>query len=311
MAKGSKEIRRRIRSVRNTQQITKAMKMVAAARLRKSEGRTQASRPYTDTLRQVMARLSGASAEVDHPFLRHIAPDVPRVMLVLFTSDKGLCGSFNTSLLKKAEEFIREQRALGREVVLVTVGRKGQQYFRRRGTEPSAHFASFTNKSTYSDLRPLGTLLTNAYTSANVSEVYMVYARFVSVAKNLPRAVRLLPVETPKVAAGGGRPSVAASEDSAQGRAPSQGFRQEFTLEPSPEALLVALLPRYFQTVLFQAAIENFTSENGARMVAMENATKAAGDMIKSLTLEYNKARQAGITLELLDIVGGAEALKG
>jgi F-type H+-transporting ATPase subunit gamma len=242
----------------------------------------------------MMARLSGASADVDHPYLRHIAPDVPRVMLALFTSDKGLCGSFNTNLLKKAEEFIREQRALGREVVLVTVGRKGQQHFRRRGIEPSAHFASFTNKSSYADLRPLGTLLANAYTGQSVSEVYMIYARFLSVARNVPGTARLLPVETPKE-------TPAAQTD----------FRQEFTLEPSPEELLVALLPRYFQTVLFQAAIENFTSENGARMVAMENATKAAGDMIKALTLEYNKARQSGITLELLDIVGGAEALKG
>lgn len=294
MAKGSKEIRRRIRSVRNTQQITKAMKMVAAARLRKSEGRTQASRPYTDTLREVMSSLSGVSGEVDHPYLRHVAPDVPRVLLAIFSSDKGLCGSFNTNLMKKAEEFIRGQHSLGREVDLVTVGRKANMYFRRRGLNIVANFPSFTNKSTFADLRPLVSQLTGSYTNAEVSEVYMIYARFISVARNIPTALRLLPIEAPPAAVG-----------------EQHGFRREFTLEPSPQELLLQLLPRYFQTVLFQAAIENFTAENGARMVAMENATKAAGDMIKDLTLEYNKARQSGITLELLDIVGGAEALKG
>jgi len=279
--------------VRNTQQITKAMKMVAAARLRKSEGRTQASRPYTDTLREVMSSLSGVSGEVDHPYLRHIAPELPRVLLLLFSSDKGLCGSFNTNLIKKAEEFIREQKQQGRQVDLVTVGRKANMHFKRRGFEISAHFPSFTNKSSFADLRPLVTQLTGAYTSMAVSEVYMIYARFINVAKNLPSVIRLLPIEAP----------AASTQQGA--------YRREFTLEPSPQELLLQLLPRYFQTVLFQASIENFTAENGARMVAMENATKAAGDMIKDLTLEYNKARQSGITLELLDIVGGAEALKG
>lgn len=127
MAKGGKEIRRRIKSVKNTQQITKAMKMVAAARLRKSEGRTQASRPYSDTLRRVMQRLGEVTSggSFDHPFLRHVAADVPRVMLVIFTSDKGLCGSFNSNLIRRAEEFIRQQQAIGREVDLVFVGRKG------------------------------------------------------------------------------------------------------------------------------------------------------------------------------------------
>ncbi|MCC7477140.1 ATP synthase F1 subunit gamma [bacterium] len=296
MAKGGKEIRRRIKSVKNTQQITKAMKMVAAARLRKSEGRTQASRPYSDTLRRVMQRLgdvtSGGSFE--HPFLRHIAPDVPKVLAVLFTSDKGLCGSFNTNLVRKAEEFIRQQTQAGRQVELVLVGRKGYQYFKSRGLASGDYIASYTHKSSFADMKPLVNLLTSAYMGQQVSEVYLIYSRFVNVVKNIPSVVRLLPIEAPP-----------------QAEASSSGFREDVSLEPSPEALLEVLLPRYFQTVLFQAALENFTSENGSRMVAMENATKAAGDMIVDLTLQYNKARQAGITLELLDIVGGAEALKG
>ena len=294
MAKGGKEIRTRIKSVKSTQQITKAMKMVAAARLRKSEGRTQASRPYSDTLRTVMSNLSAVAAEADHPFLRHVAPDVPRVMLVLFTSDKGLCGSFNSNLIRRAEHFIAEQEALGRQVSLVCVGKKGFQAFRKRFSL-SDYVPSFTNRTTFADLKPLSNTITEAYLSGSVAEVYLIYARFVNVVKNIPTAVRLLPIERP-----------------AEGSEPAgQGFRQDYTLEPSPEQLLEMLLPRYFQVTLFQAAIENFTSENGSRMVAMDNATKAAGEMIAELTLQYNKARQAGITLEILDIVGGAEALKG
>jgi F-type H+-transporting ATPase subunit gamma len=293
VAKGGKEIRRRIKSVKNTQQITKAMKMVAAARLRKSESRTQASRPYTDTLRKVMSSLSGVTGEASHPYLTHVAPDLNRVMLVLFTGDKGLAGAFNANLIRRAEDFVKALRAEGKEVDLVTVGRKGHQYFRRRAWELGETYPSFSHTSTFADLRSLGARITGAYLNGRVSEVYLIYARYVNVAKNYPVAIRLLPIEAPQ-------------DEQAAG-----GPREEYALEPSPEALLELLLPRYFQTVLFQAAIENFTAENGSRMVAMENATKAAGDMIGALTLQYNKARQAGITLELLDIVGGAEALKG
>jgi F-type H+-transporting ATPase subunit gamma len=292
VAKGSKEIRGRIRSVKNTQQITKAMKMVAAARLRKSEGRSVASRPYTDTLKKVMGQLTGGGGESDHPFLSHIAPDVRQVLLVLFTGDKGLAGSFNANLIKRAEQFLREQQALGNSVKLVCVGKKGWQYFTRRAVPVESYHPSFTDKTSFADLRPLIDELTNAYSSQSVSEVYLIYARYVNVVKNIPTVVRLLPIEAPQAG-------------------PQTGGAADYELEPSPAELLQALVPRYFQTVLFQAAIENFTSENGARMVAMENATKAAGDMIQELTLQYNKARQAGITLELLDIVGGAEALKG
>lgn len=294
MAKGGKEIRGRIRSVRNTQQITKAMKMIAAARLRKSEGRTSASRPYTKTLREVMQHLAEVAGEFEHPFLSHIAAEVPRVLCVLFSGDKGLCGSFNANLIRRCEQFIREQQAQGREVDLVCVGKKGHGYFRKGAVTLAGYYPSFTHSTTFAELKPLTQQLTEAYLGQSVSEVYLIYARFINVVRNLPTVIRLLPVERIEEASPAAR-----------------GFRQDFALEPDPEELLQLLLPRYFQTVLFQAAIENFTSENGARMVAMENATTAAGEMIDALTLQYNKARQQGITLELLDIVGGAEALKG
>jgi F-type H+-transporting ATPase subunit gamma len=292
VGKGGKEIRQRIRSVKNTQQITKAMKMVAAARLRKSEARSIASRPYADTLRTVMGQLSSAGVEIDHPFLKHIAPEANRVLLVMFTGDKGLAGSFNANLIKRTELFIREQQALGKQVELVAIGKKGWQYFHRRLRQPETYHPGFTDKSTFADMQPVLREITNAYLSQRVSDVYLIYARFINVVKNVPTVVRLLPIEAPA-------------------KQEQTGFREDYALEPSPAELLEVLVPRYFQTVLFQASIENFTSENGARMVAMENATKAAGEMIDSLTLQYNKARQAGITLELLDIVGGAEALKG
>jgi F-type H+-transporting ATPase subunit gamma len=296
MPKSGKEIRRRIRSVKNTQQITKAMKMVASARLRKSQNRTEASRPYAETLQSVMRRLSGEASDVEHPFLNHIAPDVPRVGLILMTSDKGLCGSFNSNLTRRAGEFIRSQREAGNEVELVAVGKKGRTWARSMGYEMRLEAPAFSDKSTYADISAVTNVLTDLYLHHQVSEVYLVFARFINVAKNEPTVVRLLPIET--LAGGAEEPE-------------EHGYEQEYILEPSPEELLASLLPSYFRTVLFQAALENYTSENGARMVAMDNATSAAGDMIEELTLQYNKARQAGITLELLDIVGGAEALKG
>jgi F-type H+-transporting ATPase subunit gamma len=295
MAKGSKEIRKRIKSIRNTQQVTKAMKMVAAARLRKSEGRTHASRPYSDTLREVMGNLAAVASEFEHPFLAHIAPDVPKVMLLHLTSDKGLCGSYNTNLNRRALQFVREQREQGRDVVVHCAGKIGGKFARTEGLTVGQRYEAFTDKTSFAELNQIADQLSAAYLSHEVSEVYLNYARFINVVKNEPTVVRLLPLE----------PIEAAAEEQAS------GFRQEYDLEPSPEELLDILLPRYFRTQLFQAALESFTSENGARMVAMDNATSAAGEMIDNLTLEYNKARQAGITLEILDIVGGAEALKG
>jgi len=292
VAKGGKEIRRRIRSVKSTQQITKAMKMMAAARLRRSEGRTAASRPYTDTLQAVMRDLTAVAGEIEHPYLSHLAPDVPRVLLLFLTSDKGLCGAFNTNLIKRAQAFVNEQTKAGRSVEMICAGRKGKSFAAKADAELLTAYPSFTDKTTYADLRKVSDLLTEAYLNKRVSEVYLIYARYVNVVRSIPTLVRLLPIEQ--------LPEAAADE-----------AERDYMLEPNPPELLALLLPRYFQTILFQAAIENFTSENGSRMVAMENATKAAEEMIDYLTLQYNKARQAGITLELLDIVGGAEALKG
>jgi F-type H+-transporting ATPase subunit gamma len=295
MAKGGKEIRTRIKSVRNTQQLTKAMKMVAASRLRKSEGRTAASRPYAGTLEAMMRDLAAVTADVEHPFLSHIAPEVPRVLVLFITSDRGLCGSYNTNLDKALDHFVAEQAGLGRQVRLLCAGKKGFKFAQQAGYEVHERFPGFTDKTAFADIKHITNMMTQAYLDREVAEVYVLYARFINVMRSEPVAVRLLPVSA----------LPGAGEDAGSG--PSG----DFILEPSPEELLKQLLPRYFQTVLYQAALESFTSENGARMVAMDNATSAAGDMINDLTLQYNKARQSGITMELLDIIGGAEALKG
>ncbi len=242
-----------------------------------------------------MGNLAAVATEFEHPFLKHVAPEVPRVLLLHLTSDKGLCGSYNTNLNKRAMQFIREQQELGRDVQVNCAGKVGDKFARAQGMEVGKRYEAFTDKTSFADLNKIADELSAAYLSHEVSEVYLNYARFINVVKNEPTVVRLLPLE----------PVEPAEEQAAS------GFRQEYDLEPSPEELLDILLPRFFRTQLFQAALESFTSENGARMVAMDNATSAAGEMIDNLTLEYNKARQAGITLEILDIVGGAEALKG
>jgi F-type H+-transporting ATPase subunit gamma len=299
MPKGGKEIRRRIRSVRNTQQITKAMKMVAAARLRKSEGRTQASRPYSDTLQEVMRRLGTEAEELEHAYLNHLDRGMPRVLLLLMTSDRGLCGAFNTNILRRARRFSQEMQAPndlypgGRQVELVCAGKKGAVWARGHGLKIAAQYPSFTHQTTYADLAEVTQLLTGSYLAREVSEVYLIYARFLNVMRSAPTVVRLLPIE-----------KLPQSDER------DNGYHHEYLLEPSPQELLAKLMPSYFRALLFQAALENFTSENGARMVAMDKATSAAGEMIDKLTLEYNKARQAAITLELLDIVGGAEAIQ-
>jgi len=211
------------------------------------------------------------------------------------TSDKGLCGSYNANLNRRAAHFIRDQREAGREVVVYCAGKVGDKYMRGAGFEVGKRYEAFSDKTTFAQLNAIAGELAAAYTGGEVGEVYLNYAKFINVVKNEPTVVRLLPLEPIE-----------------QADKPDSGsYRLEYDLEPSPEELLNILLPRYFRTQLFQAALESFTSENGARMVAMDNATSAAGEMIDNLTLEYNKARQAGITLEILDIVGGAEALKG
>jgi F-type H+-transporting ATPase subunit gamma len=283
----ARDIRRRIRTVRNIEQITNAMRMVAAARLRKAQERVLAARPYASQMRSLMQRLAGAAGAITHPLLqRH---DGNRVALVVFSSDRGLCGSYNVNLGRLTLDFINERQPS--EVSLFVVGKRGRDLLRRRGYPPTQSYPVPTD-GTFAHIRPISLAVRSMYEQNQVDEVYLVFARFVSTMVQRPTVVQLLPVEPP----------VVAPEDQEQ--------PLEYIFEPTPTQLLEHLLPRYVDTVLFQALLEAMASEFGARVTAMSNATNNASEMIEQLTLNLNRARQAAITKELAEIMGGVNALQ-
>ncbi|MGC8833284.1 MAG: ATP synthase F1 subunit gamma [Armatimonadota bacterium] len=280
----ARDIRRRIRTVRNIEQITNAMKMVAAARLRKAQDRVQAARPYAQQMHSVMQRLSRAAEGVQHPLLEKRQGN--RLAVVLFTSDRGLCGSYNVNLCRLATELVR-----GRDAKLIVFGRKGRDYLRRRGYSLHAVF-EVPAEGSFAAVRPVSSIVRGLFESNEVDEVQLVFARFVSPMVQRPIALRLLPIEPP--------------EQNETPTAPG-----DYIFEPSPEELFKHLLPRYVDTQLYQALLEAIASEHGARMTAMSNATNNASEMIERLTLDLNRARQASITKELTEIVTSADAVKG
>jgi len=280
----TRDIRRRIRSVKGTQKITKAMKMVAAAKLRRAQDRIVAARPYADTLARVLGSLA-ARTEHTHPML--VRRPVGRVWLVVVTSDKGLCGAFNTNLLREAERVLSERR--WEDVEVVAVGKKAADFFARREVAVAHAERETMSRLTADDARRIADMLATAFTSGQVDEIWLLYNRFVSLIRHQPVLERLLPVEPPEAEAGE-RPI-------------------DYIYEPDPEALLDQLLPRYVQTEVARALYDSAAAEQAARMTAMDAATKNADEMIGRLTLLYNRTRQAAITKEILEIVAGAEAL--
>lgn len=282
-----RDIRKRIASVKNTQKITNAMKMVAAAKLRRAEENVTAARPYADKMREVLASLASRANPAAHPMLEVREPK--KVLLILVTADRGLCGAFNSSLVRRTEAYMREMTAKGIQVDLVTVGRKGNDYFRRRRVEIVKPFSNVMNKISYELAGDIVSEATQRFLAGEYEEVYVMYNRFRSAVTQVLTLLKLLPV--------------AAEEP---------GPRQlEYLYEPSEEELLESVLPRYVQIQVFTALLDSVASENGARMTAMEAATSNAEEMIHKLTLKANRMRQESITTELMEIVGGAEALKG
>lgn len=279
-----RDIRRRIRSVRNTAQITRAMQMVAASRMRRAQQRVLASRPYSEAVRTMLGELSQQRADPSqvHPLL--LARPERRVAYVVFTSDRGLAGALNSNVLRRATEEILAQDA---EPDVVTVGRKGQDFFSRRGRRLLATFTGLGERAEYEGMIPLARVLIDAYVSESVDGVYLVFPRFVNTLTQQPTVLRLLPI--------------APLEE--------HGTELEFIIEPSAEAVMDALLPRYVEVELYQTLLETTASEHSARMVAMRNATDNAEELIEGLTLAYNKARQASITKEITEIATAAEAL--
>ncbi len=285
------DIRRKIGAVKKTQQITKAMNMVSAAKLRGAQQRMEGFRPYAGAFVKMLGNMAGRVEPEIHPFFQQAEP-VERVGLVLMTADRGLCGSFNVNLINTAVKFIREKEAAGIEISLICVGRKGRDFFRRRKREMLAQYVDVWNKFDFSNAVTVAREIMSAFLTGGVQEVHLIHANFINMAIQRPKLVQLLPI----------KPGEAEQE---------AGASTEYLFEPPMEQFLEYLLPKYINVQVYHGFLENSASEYAARMTAMDNAQSNCKEMINTLTIVMNKARQAAITRELMDIVGGAEALKG
>jgi F-type H+-transporting ATPase subunit gamma len=283
-----RDIQRRIRSVKSTQQITKAMEMVAAAKLRKAQVRAEQARPYSEKMELILSNLSAAVVRPGTPPPHAYFEQRPaaKTTLVLVTADRGLCGSFNAYLIRKATAYLQDFAP--EDVELVCVGKRGFDWFKKRQWPIWTKHLDFGGNMDLARVRGITSELTSRFISGETDRIDLIYTKFISTARSEVTQMRFLPVES------------GATESEAQ---------SDYIFEPDPAAIFSDLMPRYATTVLQTAMAESFASEHAARMMAMGGATKSAGEMIDSLTLQFNKARQAAITKELLDIVGGAEAL--
>jgi F-type H+-transporting ATPase subunit gamma len=281
-----RDIQRRIRSVQSTQKITKAMKLVAAAKLRRAQERITEARPYAIKMAELLGNLVARTESSSHPLLSQ--RETGRKRLVIITADKGLCGAFNSNVLRESLRFLREVEQPS--VTLVVVGKKARDFYRRREWTVKSEMSGFFDRLAYAHAQELANGLMQAYLAEEVDEVHLIYNEFRSVAVQRVKRERLLPLEATPTAES----------------APTT----EYIYEPSPEAILNSLLPRHVITQVYRALMESLAGEYGARMTAMEAASKNAKEMIDLLTIQFNKARQEKITKELLDIVGGAEALR-
>jgi len=286
-----RDILRKIGAVKKTQQITKAMYMVAASKLRTTQGRMENFNPYAGKFAEVLGNLaSGIDPEI-HPLLVK-KEEVSRVELLHFTADRGLCGSFNGNTVNAAEKWIKGQKENGRDCSLTLVGKKGRDFFRKQGANITESHIQIYGKIDISFINQMTRGFITRYLSDEIDEVHMIYTRFISMAKQEPALVKLIPIEPP------------------QREAETEEKAAEYLCEPSAEELLIELLPKHISVQIYNAFLQNEVSEHAARMSAMDNATRNCKEIVENLTLVYNKARQAAITAELMDIVGGAEAIK-
>ena len=290
------DLRRRVRSVRNMQKITRAMKLVAAAKLRRAQERVVAARPYANTMMRVLGRLASRTGDYRHPLLDPRGDE--HYVVALITSDKGLCGAFNTNLNKAMQQFLRSNA--DKRVELVPVGRKGRDFFRRRPVDKLREYINVTARTVqHSDAAEIARDLMEMYTAedATVDKVFLIYTEFQSVMSQHVTVKQLLPI-----------PSESFDSEAAEPAA-SQGG--DYLYEQSPAEIFGSLLPRYVETQVFYALLESIASEQGARMTAMDSASKNAGEVIDTLTLNMNRVRQASITREIIEVVSGAQALRG
>jgi F-type H+-transporting ATPase subunit gamma len=290
------EIRRRLKSVKNTQQITKAMKMVSAARLRRAQDRVVTARPFANKMTEVLGELAKRTDEDFHHPLLDLRGD-ERYLLVLITADKGLCGAFNTNLTKAAQAFMRENS--DKKIEIMAIGRKGRDFFRNRRATIAGEFIGLTAKARleFSDALEVAQSIIKTYTEdEGIDKVFIIYNEFRSVLSQRVVLSQLLPVSRAK-------------QEESEGKSQQPLTLIDYIYEQPPEELFSTLLPRLIETQIFRALLESVASEHGARMTAMDSASKNASELIDSLTLNMNRIRQAAITNEIIEVVSGAAAL--
>jgi len=292
------DIRRRITSVRNTRKITKALELVAGARLRRAQGRIEEMRPYADRMQELMVGTARAAASFRNLALMQ-RREVQRVALLVVSGDRGLAGPFNGQVLRRAFDLERQERAEGHEVLWTVVGRKGASTLRFRRYEVTANWAGFVDKPTYADAQAVAHTLAELYTEGRVDRVVLVYNRFESALVQRVTVTDLLPIPEHVL------------EESDEMTDRERALRGDFIYEPEPEEILQRLLPVYLETEIYRALLESAAAFLAAQMTAMRNASKNAGELIDKYTLQMNRARQAQITQEILEIVAGADALAG
>jgi F-type H+-transporting ATPase subunit gamma len=282
---GMQDIKRRIKSVDSTKQITKAMELVSSAKLRRARQRAEENRPYFEKIEEAIQGILPHAKEVQSPYLDQ--REIKKTGYIVITGDRGLCGGYNTNAIKKAQSHMND-----REVSVIGIGQKGVNFFRKKGYDLDGEFVSISEKPMFSDAKSIGKLAMELYENEMIDEVNLVYTEFVSTINHKPRLIKLLPLQEKEV------PEEFQERD------------EVMTYEPSPEEVLNYLIPKYVESMIYGALIEASASEQGARRVAMESATDNAEEMIGDLNLKYNRARQASITQEISEIVGGAEAQK-
>jgi len=289
------DIKRRIRSVRNTRKITRAMELVAAAKLRRAQSRIESMRPYAETMRELIAGVGRAAASVRLPLLEQ-REQVESVLIVPLTGDRGLAGAFNAQVLRRSLALERRLGGEGKKVSWLAVGKKGRSTLVFRKKPVAGEFVGFTDRPGYADAQAIAHRAAELFTNHEVDRVVLVYNTFVSALTQKVTEQDLLPISADIL-------------ETDEEEARDDAMRGDFIFEPEPEEILERLLPVYLETQLYRALLESAASEQGARMTAMRNASKNAGELIDRLTLQMNRARQAEITQEILEVVGGAEAL--
>ncbi len=290
-------LKRRIKTMSSTKKITRAMELIAATRIAKAQQRVQASRPYADQITGVIRSLAAGGAASGQALLTP-KTDVKTVAYIVIAADRGLAGAYNSSVIRQAERAMQADVAAGRNYVLITCGKKAEDYFRFRKYTITQSFKGFSENPTYENAREVAAAIVGRFEAGEVDQVELSYTRFLSAGSQKPVLVRFMPIDLGDQ-----------SGDGASGGASGGGSGYEF--EPEPNAILGSLLPRYVESRLYAAMLEGAASEHAARQRAMKSATENAGELIKKLSLQMNAARQAAITTEIMEIVGGAEALKG